>query len=82
MPGRYRGVSEALRLELHAERNWFRLFDPAGRVHLRNPQESEQALAAERLARLSDQQALTAERAARAEMERLLREHGIEPPAV
>ena len=75
LPGRYRGVSEALRLELHAERNWFRLFDPAGRVYLRNPQESEQALAAER-------QALAAERAARSEMERLLREHGIEPPAI
>ena len=80
-PGRYRGASEVLRLELHAERDWFRLFDPVGGVYLRNYQESEQALAAEREARLADQQALTAEREARAELERLLREHGIEPPS-
>ena len=80
-PGRYRGVSEVLRLELHAERDWFRLFDPAEGIYRRDIQESEQALAAERDARLADQQALAAEREARAELERLLREHGIEPPA-
>ena len=94
LPGRYRGVSGALGLELHAETDWFRLFDPVGGVYLRDPQESEtalaterearladqQALATEREARLADQQALATERAARAELERLLREHGIEPP--
>ena len=94
LPGRYRGVSEVLRLELHAERDWFRLFDPVEGIYRRDIQESEQALAAEREARLADQQALAAERAARladqqalaaerdarAELERLLREHGIEPP--
>ena len=93
-PGRYRGVSEVLRLELHAERDWFRLFDPVEGIYRRDIQESEQALAAEREARLAEQQALAAERearladqealiterAARAELERLLREHGIEPP--
>ena len=94
LPGRYRGASQVLRLELHAETDWFRLFDPAAGVYLRDPQESEaalaaerearfadqQALAAEREARFADRQALTAEREARAELERLLREHGIEPP--
>ena len=80
LPGRYRGVSEVLRLELHAERDWFRFFDPVEGIHRRDIQESEQALAAERQARLADQQALATEREARAELERLLREHGIEPP--
>ena len=81
LPGRYRDVSELLRLELHAERDWFRFFDPVEGIYRRDIQESEQALAAEREARLADQKALAAERDARAEMERLLREHGIEPPA-
>ena len=86
-PGRYRGSSEVLRLELHAQRDWFRFFDPEEGSYRRDIQESEQALAAERQAlaaereaRLVDQQALTTERAARAELERVLREHGIEPP--
>ena len=87
-PGRYRGASEVLGLELHAERDWFRFFDPVEGIHRRDIQESElalaaerEALAAEREARLADQQALMTERAARAELERLLRAHGIEPPA-
>ena len=86
-PGRYRGNSEVLRLELHAEWDWFRFFDPAEGSYRRDIQESEQALAAERqaleaerAARLADQQALATERASRAELERVLREHGIEPP--
>ena len=86
-PGRYRGDSEVLRLELHAERDWFRFFDPVEGSYRRDIQESEQALAAERqglaaerAARLVDQQSLAAERAARAELERVMREHGIEPP--
>ena len=81
LPGRYRGMSEVLRLELHAERDWFRLFDPVAGVYRRDLLESEAALASERQARLADRQALAIEREARAELERLLREHGIEPPA-
>ena len=79
-PGRYRGNSEVLRLELHAERDWFRFYDPVEGSYRRDIQESERALAAEREARIADQQALATERAARAELERVLREHGIEPP--
>ena len=81
-PGRYRGTSEVLGLELHAERDWFRLFDPVAGEYLPDYDETQQALAVERQARLYDQQELAAERAARAELERLLREHGIEPPTV
>ena len=40
-----------------------------------------EALAAERAARLVDQQDLITERGTRVELERLPREHGIEPPA-
>ena len=80
--GRYSGMSEALGLELHAEADWFRLFDPAAGVYLRNLQESEDALAAEQRALAANQQVLVAERQARLELERLLREHGIEPPTV
>ena len=94
--GRYIGMSAALGLELHAEADWFRLFDPVAGVYLRNLQESEDALAAEQQALTANQQALAtnqqalaanqqalaAERQARLDLERLLREHGIEPPTV
>ena len=80
--GRYSGMSEALGLEVHAEADWFRLFDPVAGVYLRNLQESEDALAAEQRALAANQQVLAAERQARLELERLLREHGIEPPTV
>ena len=73
-PNRYRGMSDLLGLELHAEPDWFRFFDSVAGEYLRSLQESEDALVAER-------RALAAERRARVAMERLLREHGIEPPA-
>ena len=63
-----------MRLELHAAWDWFRLLNPISGEYLPDYYETQRALAAER-------QALANERAARAEMERLLREHGIEPPA-
>ncbi len=86
--GMYVGVSEVLGLELRAEGDWFRFFDPASGEYLRDyydnhreREEARQALSAERRAREEARQALSAERRAREELERLLREHGIEPPA-
>lgn len=72
-PGRLRGYSAFLGLELHASPDWFRLLNPTTGAYLRDLPESERELAAER-------QAHAAERAARQEMERLLREHGIALP--
>lgn len=80
LPGRLRGYSEFLGLELHCSPDWFRLLNPAANAYLRNLIESEQELAAEHAARAAASQALAAERAARQEMERLLREHGIALP--
>ena len=80
LPGRYRATSEALRLELHASWDWFRLFDPVAGEYLPNYEESLEALATERQALATERRALATERAARAELERLLLEHGIEPP--
>ena len=91
---RYVGVSDVLGLELHAEVEWFRFFDPSSGEYLPDNQEnrrarieSERALAESERARAEFERALSHERQARAEaerrqerMERLLREHGIQPP--
>ena len=86
--GMYAGVSEVLGLELHAEGEWFRFFDPVSAEYLPNSQENqrareeaERALSVERRARVQAQRTLSVERHAREELERLLREHGIEPPS-
>ncbi len=71
--GRLAGVSEVLGLEFHADAEWFRFFDPESGEYLPDTYEKQRALdEAER--------ALTSERLAREELERMLREHGIEPP--
>ena len=69
----YRGYSSALGLELHARKDWFRFFNPATGEYLNNLEESEAA-------RLSAERERDEERARRGELERLLREHGVEPP--
>ena len=114
--GKCVGVSEVLGLELHAEAEWFRLFDPVLGEYLPDSQEQKRARdeaerareeaewsqaqaehgqaqarrgreAAERerdeaeREREVAERALSSERYARQQMERLLREHGIEPPA-
>ena len=71
--GKYVGVSEVLGLELHAEGDWFRFFDPASGEYLPDSQENQRA-------RVEAERALSVERRAREEMERLLRKHGIELP--
>ena len=72
--GKYVGVSEVLGLELHANAEWFRFFDPVSGEYLPDSEERRQAQEAA-------EQALSVERRARQELERLLREHGIAPPA-
>ena len=107
--GRLVGVSEVLGLELHAEAEWFRLFDPVSGEYLPDSQEQKRARdeaerardeaeraqaqaehgqaqaehgqAQARREREVAERALSSERYARQQMERLLREHGIEPPA-
>ena len=76
----YRGVSSVLNLELHARKDWFRFFNPSTGEYLNNLEESEAArLTAER-ALDEERSRRQEERARREELERLLREHGIEPP--
>lgn len=76
----YRGFSSVLNLELHARKDWFRFFNPLTGEYLNNLEESEAArLSAER-ERDEERTRYEAERARRGELERLLREHGIEPP--
>ena len=98
--GRLVGVSEVLGLELHADAEWFRLFDPDSAEYLPDSQEqnrarkeavrareeaeraqaeAEQGQAQARREREDAERALSSERYARQQMERLLREHGIEP---
>ena len=72
--GRLVGVSEVLGLEFHADAEWFRFFDPQSGEHIPDTYE-------DRRARKEAEKALISERRAREDMERLLREHGIEPPA-
>ncbi len=114
--GRLVGVSEVLGLQLHAEAEWFRLFDPVLGEYLPDSQEQKRARdEAERAREEAEwsqaqaehgqaqarrgrdeaergrdeaergrdeaERALSAERYARQQMERLLREHGIESPA-
>ena len=79
-PGRMRGYSAFLGLELHASPDWFRLLNPATGDYLPDWVQYKQELAAERQALAAEREALAAERAARQEMERLLREHGIALP--
>ena len=85
--GKYVGVSEVLGLELHAEGDWFRFFDPASGEYLPDSQENqralveaERALSVEQRAREEAERTVSVERRAREELERLLREHGIELP--
>lgn len=87
LPGRLRGYSEFLGLELHCSPDWFRLLNPAANAYLPDWVEYEQELgeknrelAEKNLELAAGREALAAERAARQEMERLLREHGIAPP--
>lgn len=76
----YRGYSSTLGLELHARKDWFRFFNPLNGEYLNNLEEAEAArLSAER--ELDKERARNeVERARREELERLLREHDIEPP--
>ena len=71
--GRLVGVSEVLGLELHADAEWFRFFDPGSAKCLPDTYENQRALE-------ESERALSYERRAREELEGLLREHGIEPP--
>ena len=71
--GRLVGVSEVLGLELHADAEWFRFFDPGAAKCLPDTYENRRALE-------ESERALSDERRAREELEGLLREHGIEPP--
>lgn len=77
----YRGFSSALNLELHARKDWFRFFNPSTGEYLNNLEESERARESEQIARLTAERERDEERARREELERLLRDHGIEPPA-
>ena len=70
----YVGVSGVLGLELRAAGDWFRFFDPASGEYLPDSRENQRA-------RVEAERALSVERRAREELERLLREHGIEPPS-
>ena len=86
--GKLAGTSEVLGLELHANAEWFRFFNPVSGEYLPDQEETRLALSAERLAREESdrareesERALLSERQARQEMERLLKEHGIAPPA-
>ena len=83
----YRGFSPVLNLELHARKDWFRFFNPLTGEYLNNLEESEAARlsaererTSERIARLTVERERDEERARREELERLLRDHGIEPP--
>ena len=60
------GTSEVLDLELHADGEWFRFFDPESGEYLPDTYENRRAL--------------EESEKARRELEHLLREHGIEPP--
>ena len=77
----YRGVSSVLNLELHARKDWFRFFNPSTGEYLNNLEESERAREGEQAIRLAAERERDEERARREELESLLREHGIEPPA-
>ena len=77
----YQGVSSVLNLELHARKDWFRFFNPATGEYLKNLEESERELASERIIRRTVERERDEERARREELERLLREHGIDPPS-
>ena len=91
----YQGLSSVLNLELHARQDWFRFFNPATGEYLKNLEESERELASERIirrtverardseqiARLTAEQERDEERVRREELERLLREHGIDLPS-
>ncbi len=77
----YRGVSVSLNLELHARKDWFRFFNPATGEYLNNLEESERARVNEQIARLTAERERDQERSRREELERMLREHGIEPPS-
>ena len=92
--GKHVGMSEVLRLELHADGEWFRFFDPVAGEYLPDSQETTHALYAEQRAREEADhareeaerareeadRALLSEQRARQELERLLQEHGITPP--
>ena len=75
------GYSEFLKLELRARREWFRFRDPMTGRLISNRQESEREWRVAEHRRLEAESALDRERAARRELENLLRQHGIEPPA-
>jgi hypothetical protein len=84
----YRGYSSALGLELHARKDWFRFFNPVTGEYLNNLEEAEAARmsaererTSERMARLSAERERDTERSRREELERLLRDHGLEPPS-
>ena len=71
--GKYVGASEVLGLELHANADWFRFFDPASGEYLLDYQENQRAqVKAETLART--ERAAREQIEARAEQERAARE--------
>ena len=77
--GKYVGVSDVLGLELHAEVEWFRFFDPSSGEYLHDTQENRRArIEAERVLSHERQARVEAERE-RERLEQLLREHGIQP---
>ena len=78
--GKLVGVSEVLGLEIHANAEWFRFFDPVAGEYLPDSEELRQAQEAADRAREEAERALQSERRARQELERLLTEHGIVPP--
>ena len=88
------GFSPVLNLELHGRQDWFKFFNPSTGEYIANISESLAARLAAEEARLRAEQGRDSEREARLrterardnqlarlqEMERLLREHGIDPP--
>ena len=78
--GKLVGASEVLGLEFHANAEWFRFFDPVSDEYLPDSEELRKNQEAAHRAREEAEQALSSERRARQEMERLLREHGIDLP--
>ena len=78
--GKQVGVSEVLGLELHADAEWFRFFDPVENEHLPDTYENRRALEEAEQALTSERRAREESEHARRELEHLLREHGIEPP--
>ena len=70
--GKHIGVSEVLGLEFHANDEWFRFFDPVAGEYLPDSDERKRAQEEAERGRAEAEQE-------RQRLERLLREHGIDP---